>query len=202
MTVEPKKTRSGRGTVLSVIAVCFLASAMLRSVLVAEAANTIDSDIAAGIAEETMSALAPAAAGEPLNCDAGSLIAQLKEREAEFERREAAINERTAKLDIIEEKLGERIDRLETARKALESTVKHVDGAQSRDIDHLVTMYSTMKPKRAGELFNQMDIKFASELLVRAKPETAALILSNMDSEKAFTASLMIARRNQSAPKN
>jgi len=27
--------------------------------------------------------------------------------------------------------------------------------AQARDIDHLVTMYSTMKPKKAGVLFNE-----------------------------------------------
>jgi len=200
VTRRSHSTPSRRGTVLPVIAVCFLASAVLRSVLVAEAANTGNADAPPADVAKVMAKEMPDASEDAATGDAASLVKLLKEREAEFERREAALNERTAKLDIIEEKLRERIAGLEAAREALESTVARVDGAQSRDIEHLVTMYSTMKPKRAGELFNQMDVKFASELLVRAKPEIAALILANMEAEKAFTASLMIARRNQSAP--
>jgi len=198
-----KSKSVNRASILPIIAILFLGSAALRSVLVAEAAtDTISVQAADRIAAEARDAWSPSAEAEAASCDASPFIAQLKTREVEFERREAALNERKAKLDVIEARLKDRIDALETARAALESTVARVDGAQSRDIDHLVTMYSTMKAKRAGELFNQMDVKFASELLVRAKPETAALILANMESEKAFTASLMIARRNQAAPKN
>lgn len=202
MTAGSKSSGPNRGTVLPVIALCFLASAVLRGVLVANAASTpVDEQKATMIAEQAKEAMDTKAPDQGASCDASSLIGQLKIREGEFERREATLNERAARLDVVEARLKERIAALEEAREALEATVARVDGAQSRDIEHLVTMYSTMKAKRAGELFNEMDVKFASELLVRAKPEVAAMILANMDSDKAFTASLMIARRNQSAPK-
>lgn len=192
-----------RSSVLTVIALCFLASAMLRGGIVAEAATSAESAKpapAVDVAAETKAALTAEHPKDPQECDANGLIARLKTREAEFERRESALNARSAKLDVIATRVEERIAALETARKSLEKTVAMVDGAQARDIDRLVTMYSTMKPKRAGELFNQMDVRFASELLVRIKPEIAALILANMESEKAFTSSLMIARRNKNAP--
>ena len=203
MSAKTQKKKPARSAVLPVIALCFLASAALRGALVAEAANdTVSQQVADQIASEARAAWTEKPKAEHPSCDAAPLIEKLKEREAEFERREASLNERSAKLEVIEARLKEKIEALETARTELESTVARVDGAQSRDIEHLVTMYSTMKPKRAGELFNQMDVKFASELLIRAKPEIAALILANMDAENAFTASLLIARRNQSAPKN
>ena len=135
-------------------------------------------------------------------CNASGLIKRLKAREAEFVEREAALNAREAKLDVAAERIEGMMKALKSANASLAKTVSQVDGAQARDIQHLVTMYSTMKPKRAGQLFDEMDVAFASELLVRAKPEVAALILSNMDPKKAFTISVLIAQRNQMAPKN
>lgn len=186
-----------RSHALMVISLCFLGSAIIRGGAVAEAAT--DSLI--------MSRASTAEAAKPggtavstEQCAAGPLIDMLKKREDEFASREKALNERGAKLDAAAKRLEERLAALENAREALEKTVAHVDGAQSRDIDRLVTMYATMKPKTAGALFNQMDVKFASELLVRMKPEMAAFILANMEPQMAFTASVMIARRNAEAP--
>lgn len=192
--------------ILPIIAVVFLASAMVRGGLVAEAATTLEQEKAVAIAAEAREMLTPEPAAAKAeahpDCDAGSLITELKSREAEFERREAELNAREARLSVVENRVEERIAALKQARDDLDKTVSRVDGAQSRDVDHLVTMYSTMKPKRAGVLFNEMDVAFASELLVRMKPEIAALVLANMEPDKAFTASLLIARRNKSAPKN
>ena len=191
--------------ILPIIAVVFMASALVRGGLVAEAATTVEPEKAEAIATEAREMLKPepvAKMDSHVNCDAGTLITELKTREAEFERREADLNAREARLSVVEERVEERIAALKQARDDLDKTVTRVDGAQSRDVDHLVTMYSTMKPKRAGVLFNEMDVAFASELLVRMKPEIAALVLANMEADKAFTASLLIARRNKSAPTN
>lgn len=196
--------KSQRSHALIIIAGCFLASAVLRGGTVAEAA--VGSLQAAAAKQETAAkpnaaaSAADRAAGSPEQCDAGPMIEMLKSRESEFSEREAALNARSAKLDAVAKRLQERLAALEKSREALSETVAMVDGAQSRDIDHLVTMYSTMKPKTAGKLFDQMDVKFASELLVRTKPEVAALILANMSPDRAFTASVMIARRNAEAP--
>ena len=197
--------KTERAMILPIIAVVFLGSALVRGGLVAEAATNLEQETAAAIATEAREMLKSepeVKAAVEHDCDAGALITDLKTREAEFERREADLNAREARLSVVEDRVETRIAALKQAKEDLDGTITRVDGAQSRDVERLVTMYSTMKPKRAGELFNEMDVAFASELLVRMKPEIAALVLANMEAEKAFTASLLIARRNQSAPKN
>ncbi len=191
---------------LPAIAVCFLASALLRGEVVAQVANrALDGApkpmvAASAVTPAPMDHFDGAANADP--CGLSELARQLKARETEFAEREAALAEREAKLEVVTERIRGMMAALDKARTSLADTVSHVDGAQARDIDHLVTMYSTMKPKKAGVLFNEMDVNFASELMARMKPEDAALILSNMDAENAFAISVIIAQRNRYAPKN
>jgi flagellar motility protein MotE (MotC chaperone) len=192
---------SGRTYTLPLIALCFLGSALLRGELIATAAAKGDASLPSANA---MSVAHPDPSGKGIGtvdtCGTGALIERLKAREASFVEREAELNARAARIEVAGERLAAMMAALEETKAALDATVSRVDGAQARDIDHLVTMYSTMKPKRAGALFDEMDVSFASELLARTKPEAAAMILSNMEAKKAFTISVLIARRNQGAP--
>lgn len=200
MNADAASARDRRASyALPAIAVCFLASALARGDVVAQVANKAFEE------EPVRMAAALTHHDDAKNADPCGLSAfakRLKEREAEFVAREAAINEREAKLEVVTERIRKMMVALDKAKSSLADTVSVVDGAQARDIDHLVTMYSTMKPKKAGLLFNEMDVNFASELLVRTKPEAAALILSNMDADRAFAISVIIAQRNQYAPKD
>lgn len=200
MNADAAPARDRRASyALPAIAVCFLASALARGDVVAQVANKAFEE------EPVRMAAALTHHEDAKNADPCGLSAfakRLKEREAEFVEREAAINEREAKLEVVTERIRKMMVALDKAKSSLADTVSVVDGAQARDIDHLVTMYSTMKPKKAGLLFNEMDVNFASELLVRTKPEAAALILSNMDADRAFAISVIIAQRNQYAPKD
>lgn len=200
MNADAAPARDRRASyALPAIAVCFLASALARGDVVAQVANKAFEE------EPVRMAAALTHHEDAKNADPCGLSAfakRLKEREAEFVAREAAINEREAKLEVVTERIRKMMVALDKAKSSLADTVSVVDGAQARDIDHLVTMYSTMKPKKAGLLFNEMDVNFASELLVRTKPEAAALILSNMDADRAFAISVIIAQRNQYAPKD
>jgi len=197
-TASPSPRRASYA--LPAIAVCFLASALLRGEVVAEVAEKAFE----GEQQPMMMTMAAATThfaddnADP--CGLSALATRLREREAGFADREAALAEREAKLEVVTERIRKMMAALDKANATLADTVTRVDGAQARDIDHLVTMYSTMKPKKAGVLFNEMDVNFASELLARMRPEAAALILSNMDAENAFAISVIIAQRNQYAP--
>ena len=192
---------SRRACALPTIALCFLGSAVLRGESMAEDAGRA---LTARPVPATMAVThpdpVPGRAIDP--CSTRGLIDRIKAREAALTKREAELNARAARLDVVGERVAALTAKLANTKDALAATVAHVDGAQERDIAHLVTMYSTMKPKRAGRLFDEMDVAFASELLVRMKPESAALVLANMDPESAFTISVLIARRNSGAPKN
>lgn len=200
MNAEAAPPRDRRASyALPAIAVCFLASALARGDVVAQVANKAFEEKPVRMAA-ALTHHEDAKNADP--CGLSAFAKRLKEREAEFVEREAAINEREAKLEVVTERIRKMMVALDKAKSSLADTVSVVDGAQARDIDHLVTMYSTMKPKKAGLLFNEMDVNFASELLVRTKPEAAALILSNMDADRAFAISVIIAQRNQYAPKD
>jgi flagellar motility protein MotE (MotC chaperone) len=75
-----------------------------------------------------------------------------------------------------------------------------VDDAAGKDVRHLVAMYEQMKPKQAGQIFNAMDPTFAAGFLGQMNAPSAALILANMDAEKAYSVSLLLAGRNVDRP--
>jgi len=138
--------------------------------------------------------------GQEAACNTPVLLAAVRERESELERRAGEIADREAELKIIERRVQERIAQLSEAKARLDETVRIAETAKSEDIDRLVRMYQAMKPKEAGEIFNAMEATFAAGFLASMRPDAAALILSNMDADKAYAVSLIIAGRNARTP--
>jgi len=52
-------------------------------------------------------------------------------------------------------------------------------------VRHLVKIYSSMKPKAAADLMNNMDLNVAVQVFLDMKGEIAGGILSYMDTKKA-----------------
>lgn len=145
----------------------------------------------------------PASAGAYTGetCVAPELFSALRERETELQNRADAVADREAELQILERRLEERIQVLAQTKNELEELVAQTEMANSEDIERLVRMYQAMKPKEAGEIFNAMEETFAAGFLARMRPDAAALILANMEAEKAYAVSLIIAGRNARAPR-
>ena len=78
----------------------------------------------------------------------------------------------------------------------LAETAALVDDAAGRDGRHLADMYRQMKPKQAGRIFNAMAPEFAAGFLGQMGAVSAAQILANMEAEKAYAVSLLLAGRN------
>ena len=125
-----------------------------------------------------------------------SLLAALRDRSAQLDAREAELAERARTLEVIENRIDEKTNALADYKKELESRLSFAETAAAKDISQLARMYETMKPARAGEIFNAMDPSFAAGFLTEMNSENAALILSSMDTEKAYAASVIIAGRN------
>lgn len=145
----------------------------------------------------------PASAGAYVGetCVAPELFSALREREGELQRRADAVADREAELAILEQRLQERIQVLARTKNELEELVAQTEMANAEDIERLVRMYQAMKPKEAGEIFNAMEESFAAGFLAQMRPDAAALILANMEAEKAYAVSLIIAGRNARAPR-
>lgn len=181
---------------LAVVAAGFLLSALLRAGEVIAAFPEGDDGFGNPIAsQKTGSASKP----EKIVVGPPELIAEIKRLRETLDAREKALENREMKLRIIEQKMKERLEEMRTARERLAETAALVDDAAGKDVRRLAEMYQAMKPKKAGQIFNEMAASFAAGFIAEMRPEAAALVLANMDAEKAYAVSLLIAGRNVNA---
>lgn len=185
-----KRAGQGRGHALVVLAVCFIASGILRT-----------GDVVAALPESrvTEGAEAPANPQPAAVPEPGTLASALLAKQQRIAAREAALDERESALDLVESRLRERLAELIQARRELEETAALVDDAAGKDVKHLVAMYEQMKPKQAGQIFDAMAPGFAAGFLGQMNAQSAALILASMEPEKAYSVSVLLAGRNVAA---
>lgn len=129
-----------------------------------------------------------------------ALVEALTLREGRLAIREAAVEDRLAALDLAEAAVTARLAALQDAEARLSATIAQADGAAEDDLSRLTTVYETMRPKDAAQLFAAMDPEFAAGFLGRMRPDSSAAILAGMDAEAAYAVSAILAGRNARAP--
>lgn len=186
-----------RGGALMVLAVCFVASALIRAgdVVAALPERRQDGPVqqAAPAAAEPSAAAAPPG---PEREGADALVSALKRQRETLDAREAALDERENTLKALEKRLERRLEDVRQARERLSKTAALVTDAAAKDVERLAQMYQQMKPKQAGQIFNEMAPSFAAGFIAAMRPDAAALVLANMDADKAYAISLLLAGRN------
>ncbi|MEM9059177.1 MAG: hypothetical protein AAGD13_01840 [Pseudomonadota bacterium] len=178
---------------LVVLAAGFAVSAFLRAGEVIAALPEGDDGFGNPIASQKVGA---PSTPEKIVVGPPELIAEIKRLREKLDEREKALEHREMKLKIIEKKMKERLDEMRAVRERLAATAALVDDAAGKDVRRLAEMYQAMKPKQAGQIFNEMAASFAAGFIAEMRPEAAALVLANMDAEKAYAVSLLIAGRN------
>ena len=99
-------------------------------------------------------------------------------------------------IEAASKRVEERLRELERRKEEFAALVSSVEQAAQRDVEHLISMYTKMKPKAAGALFAAMEPSFAAGFLSRMRPDKASAILANMSPERAYAISVTIAGRN------
>lgn len=183
----------GSNHALALLVVCFAASGGLR-MLSAGAALAESS----GHVEDTQKEHAEMDTGPTESADV--LLRAVQERSAQLDVQERRISERMALLKIAEEEFEIRRKELIEAEEKLSATLAIADNAAEKDLLRLTAVYENMKAKKAAELFDSMDTVFAAGFLIRMAPQSAADVLSAMDKDAAYSASVLMASRNVGAP--
>ena len=190
--------RLKRPGALFVIVLCFLGSGLLRVV-----------DSGAAIAEEIQDRAAAAptqvAQAQPLDqcppqLEPETLLNAIQDRQAQLDERENRINDREQVLRVARIRIEDQLAALEEAERALASTLSLADEAAEKDIAKLTSVYESMKPKAAAEIFETMDVNFAAGFLVRMRPDVAGGILASLSTDAAYSISVVMAGRNASVP--
>jgi flagellar motility protein MotE (MotC chaperone) len=160
-------------------------------------------------AEEQFQAAALAQEAEPVSqpemCkteeDYADMLKAFAQREKRLDEREASIDARMKTLTQADREIALRLAELQEAEDALSRTLQFADQAAERDIDKLVAVYETMKPKDAAALFEEMEPNFAAGFLARMQPEAAAGVMAGLNPEVAYSISVVLAGRNVGVPK-
>ena len=195
-----KKTvskHSGTSYLLLVLTVLFFSAGVSRLGLgVAEviAAETGPD----GIGEEDQAQQQAAADEAP---DLGDLFETLRAREARLMEAEAAFQARQETLREAEADLQRQLDQLLDAENQLKATLQLTETAAENDLHHLTSVFESMKPAQAAQLFMKMDVEFAAGFIARLRPEVAAEIMAGLDPVIAYAMSAVLAGRHANTPR-
>lgn len=173
---------------------------------------------------QTDAGAAPPAAAEPVAADAPvpaqqitnlpadpfrmtdeeiSLLQALSQRREELEQRAREIDEREVLLKAAEQRIDEKIVELERLQGTIEALVVKHDEQSEAQMQSLVKIYESMKPKDAARIFEELDMEVLLEVVERMKERKTAPILAEMDPNRAKAVTLELAQRRElPLPKN
>lgn len=132
--------------------------------------------------------------------DLGDLFQALRERARAHDAREAWLEERAEELRAAEAELARQLEMLAQAEAQLAATLQITETASEQDLQHLTTVFESMKPAQTAELFQQMDIEFAAGFIARLRPEIAGEVMSGLDPMIAYAISAVLAGRHARTP--
>lgn len=121
------------------------------------------------------------------------LLQTLSKRRDEIEKRAGEVEQRDALLQAAEQRLNEKIARLQGMQKEIDGAFKKQDLVDQEKIASLVKIYENMKPKEAARIFEQLDLPVLLEVVGHMKEQKSAPILASMEPSKAKALTLALA---------
>lgn len=125
------------------------------------------------------------------------LLQSLSQRREELEQRAREIDEREVLLKAAEQRIDQKIGELEGLQASIEALLVKHDEQSEGQLQSLVKIYESMKPKDAARIFEELDMEVLLEVVERMKERKTAPILAEMDPERAKTVTLELAQRRE-----
>ena len=113
------------------------------------------------------------------------LLQHFAERRAEIERRTKEMEQREALLAAAERRIDQKVAEMEKTRADIQKLMAQGDEKQSAQLESLVKIYETMKPKEAARIFEELDMPVLLGVIQKMKEQKTAPILAAMDPVKA-----------------
>ncbi len=124
------------------------------------------------------------------------LLQHFAERRAEIEKRTKEIEQREALLTAAEKRIDQKVSEMEKVRSDIQKLMSQGDEKQSAQLESLVKIYETMKPKEAARIFEELEMPVLLGVIQKMKENKSAPILASMDPVKAKeVTSALIERR-------
>ncbi len=126
--------------------------------------------------------------------DTTAILKELREKEKNLNIREADLNAKEARLNAMEQDLLARENDIKKIRDEVSAQLKSLGEQQNKELDNLVKVYSTSKPKSVANIITTMDIDTAVAIFSRMTPNVAGKILNELGKSNPEYASKMAER--------
>ena len=113
------------------------------------------------------------------------ILQELAERREALDLRAQEIDKRAIQLKVTEEEINKKLRQLKDYEQRLQKLINMYSEQEQENLNAMVKMYTSMKPKDAARIFNNLDMNITVALLKGMKPSSSSAILSQMDSQKA-----------------
>jgi len=112
-------------------------------------------------------------------------LQKLAERRQELDRRSRELDDREKLLEAVEIRIVERTKSLKKIEETITAALKVHDAREKAQLDSLVKIYSSMKPKDAAQIFNSLDDNILISIAENMKEKKMGAILAKMSLDKA-----------------
>jgi flagellar motility protein MotE (MotC chaperone) len=126
-----------------------------------------------------------------------ALLQSLAARREEIERRGRQLAEREGLLVAAEERINARIAQLEELKAHIKTRLAEYDDQTEAQYASLVKIYENMKPKKAGRIFEELEMEVLLPVVERMRERKVAPILEKMDPTKAKSITHELAARRE-----
>ncbi len=117
----------------------------------------------------------------------------VEERWSALDRRQEEQRIKEMELKALEGEINAKLKKLEELEAVIRQDVATLRTLSDERIKHLVKIYSSMNPKAAAKLMDNMDLLVAVEVFHNMKGEVAGAILANVEPTKAANITKMLA---------
>ncbi len=123
------------------------------------------------------------------------VLQNLSARRAELDKRAREIDLKEKLLTASEQRVSERIAELKSIESNIQTLLATRKDAAEGQIKSLVKVYENMKPKDAARIFEELEMDILLPVAQRMKEAKFALILAQMNSDKAKRLTVGLAKQ-------
>jgi flagellar motility protein MotE (MotC chaperone) len=152
---------------------------------------------AAPAAAEAPKAEAPGKPGENATAAAANASESAKteaDQVQDLNARQLALDKKEAELKALELELDEKLQKLKALEVRMQALIDSAGSIQEEKMQHLVDVYSNMKPKQAAQVLETLDEPIAVRILAGMSGRKAGEILSSVRPDQAARLSEALTR--------
>lgn len=158
--------------------------------------ETVEGNVISEVEPQDTPNRPPIVVGLP-NDEEMELITQLRQRRETLESRSTSIDLQEKLLESTEKRINQKIIQLEVLEERIKSHLRLFEEKETEQLQSIVSIYETMKPKEAAPRFEALSLQTQLDLVQLMNPRKVAALMEKMTPRKASVLTTELATKAQ-----